>query len=108
MRSNKIRIPETVSVHVHKRSVDYPRDNNGVINSLLHPNFVGRDWNKLKKGDPIFINGFGEVTYYEGEEIYTPVFIGEAAYVEKQIAFSLTSKLEIEISSAWVENFVNL
>jgi aspartoacylase len=40
----------------------------------------------------LFLRHDGEVLRFEGQEFPVPVFINEAAYFEKHIAMSLTSR----------------
>jgi aspartoacylase len=81
-------------------NVDYPRDNNGFSSVIIHPEFEGKDYTPLKIGQPLFITPTGDTIFLDeqsvpealyskleqGEKI-APMFIGEAAYVEKGIAF---------------------
>lgn len=59
---------------------------------MIHPHLQGRDYQELKKGDPLFVTFQGETIFYEDEETVWPVFINEAAYYEKGIAMCLTKK----------------
>ncbi|MFC1586155.1 aspartoacylase [Fibrobacterota bacterium] len=81
--------------------IDYPRGQDGIAAALIHDEFVGKDFSGLTMEQPVFITfdgrviNFGEGKYFpaalvsavaRGEEI-VPFFIGEAAYVEKGMAF---------------------
>ena len=71
---------------------DFPRKNDELF-GMIHPEFLGKDYKKLHKGDPIFIT-FDEEEIFSDTEGYA-VFINEAAYYEKRIAFCLTKKVKI-------------
>tara|TARA_Y100000589_G_scaffold37661_1_gene31492 strand:+ start:5094 stop:5984 length:891 start_codon:yes stop_codon:yes gene_type:complete len=98
-------LPSQISVFVHQKSIDYPRDEKQNINALIHPSRINRDWLSLAKGDPLFLGMDGENIYYEGKDKVYPVFIGEAAYREKRIAMSFTKKEIIKCSRKWIKNF---
>ncbi|BCD62317.1 aspartoacylase [Nitratiruptor sp. YY08-26] len=71
-------------------SRDFPREGEELA-GMIHPEFLGRDYQLLHHGDPIFLRFDEEEIYYEGEPSY-PVFVNEAAYYEKKIAFCLAKK----------------
>jgi aspartoacylase len=72
-------------------SMDFPRDKSGDLAAMVHPHLLGRDYDMVAREDPLFITFEGEVIFYEGEPLYA-VFINEAAYYEKNIAFFLCKK----------------
>ena len=98
-------LPEEICVFVHQNSIDYPRDENSNINALIHPERINKDWDALKKGEPLFLDMAGRSILYKDNEIRYPVFIGEAAYREKRIAMSFTKKEYIKCSEKWIEEF---
>ncbi len=108
LKNNLIAIPKKLIVHVHQGSIDYPRTKNGDINGLIHPERMNKDWKLTKKGDPLFLDIEGNTLRYQGQDIIWPVFIGEAAYKEKNIAMSFTKKEVICSSNDWLENFLEL
>lgn len=75
--------------------IDYPRNENGEIQAMIHPQLQFRDYQALHPGEPIFLTFDGQTIAYEGESIVYPVFINEAAYYEKGIAMCLTQKQQI-------------
>ncbi|WP_200764109.1 aspartoacylase [Nitrosophilus alvini] len=87
---NQYETKETVVYDIVK-TVDYPRTAAGEIEAIIHPSLQDRDYKALNSGDPIFVTFDGKVIPYEGETFY-PVFINEAAYYEKGIAFCLCEK----------------
>lgn len=56
-----------------------------------------RDFEPLRPGAPIFQMFSGEDVLYEGESTIYPIFINEAAYYEKGIAFFQTEKLTLSV-----------
>ncbi len=105
LENNEIKLPSELIAHVHKGSIDYPRDENGNISALIHPERIQKDWMAIKKGDPLFLDLQGKTTHYLGDKMIYPVFIGEVAYKEKNIAMSYTSKEVIYSSNQWAEDF---
>ncbi len=104
LKNSEINLPEEVNVFVHQKSIDYPRDPNFRINALIHPERINKDWQILKKGDPLFLDMYGKSILYDENELVYPVFIGEAAYREKRIAMSFTKKERIKCSESWIED----
>ncbi|HEU5073421.1 MAG TPA: aspartoacylase [Polyangiaceae bacterium] len=91
------RQPEPLEVFVHLRSYDYPRDASGAVMACVHPELQDSDYQRLEHGDPIFLSLEGETAVYEGEGPVFPVFVNEAAYYEKGIAFSVARRETIWI-----------
>ena len=108
LKNNQIRLPKDLFVHVHKESIDYPRDKNGNINALIHPERINQDWKQIKRGDPLFLNINDQTIFYTGDNNIYPVFIGEVAYKEKNIAMSYTRKEVILSAEEWVKEFLSL
>ena len=106
LKNNVITLPNQIVVHVHQGSIDYPRDQNANIIGLIHPARINKDWKPIKGGDPLFIDTQCNVYRYEGKEIIWPVFIGEVAYKEKNIAMSYTKKEVIFSSNDWFQEFI--
>ncbi|XP_068121470.1 N-acyl-aromatic-L-amino acid amidohydrolase (carboxylate-forming)-like [Hyperolius riggenbachi] len=73
--------------------VDFPRDSKGEVEAVIHSELQDKDFAPLKPGDPIFKTLDGKDILYEGEKILYPMFINEAAYYEKKVAFVLTEKV---------------
>ncbi|NET40985.1 aspartoacylase [Okeania sp. SIO2B3] len=85
-------INRDITVYKHLKVVDYPKNKDGEITAMIHPELQGRDYQQLTPGEPIFLTFDGETIYYEEETPTWPVFINEAAYYEKGIAMCLTKK----------------
>ena len=56
-------------------------------------------------GDPLFMDVLGNTKTYLGEDTIWPVFIGEVAYKEKNIAMSYTKKEVINFPNQNCEEF---
>ncbi len=85
-------VPPSLDLYQVHSSIDYPRDRSGELQAMIHPNLQFKDYEPLRYGDPIFLKFTGELILYEGMDTVYPVFINEAAYYEKEVAMSLTSK----------------
>ncbi len=88
-------IPKKCTVYQQLTNVDYPRDEKGEIKAMIAPEI--QDYQPLKNGDRLFVEFSGEQINYQGDSVVYPVFIGEAAYIEKGIAMSLTQKVQINL-----------
>ena len=74
------------------QAIDYPRNEQGEIQAMIHPQLQSRDYEALNPGDPMFLTFDGESVLYEGTSIVYPIFINEAAYYEKGMAMCFTQK----------------
>ena len=108
LKNNLIELPKELVVYVHKCSIDYPRDEKGDIDGIIHPERINQDWKIIKKGDPLFFDSKGIIHRYDGDQSMWPVFIGEVAYKEKKIAMSYTKKEVIGSKQQWVQEFESL
>ncbi|XP_004051707.2 N-acyl-aromatic-L-amino acid amidohydrolase (carboxylate-forming) isoform X2 [Gorilla gorilla gorilla] len=77
--------------------VDFPRTEAGNLAGTVHPQLQDRDFQPLQPGAPIFQMFSGEDLLYEGESTVYPVFINEAAYYEKGVAFVQTEKFTFTV-----------
>ncbi|MBD2450444.1 aspartoacylase [Nostoc sp. FACHB-152] len=77
--------------------IDYPRNEDGEIQAMIHPQLQFRDYEPLNPGEPIFLTFDGKAIAYEGTSTVYPIFINEAAYYEKGIAMCLTQQKILEI-----------
>ena len=100
--------PTHLVVHRHRQSLDLPRHGNGSPAAVIHPLRQHRDWQPIRAGDPLFLGSDGGTITYsppaglENQPVW-PVFINEAAYGEKGIALSLTSRERWPVQSSWTE-----
>ena len=101
-RQGLVRLPDALVVHCHLGSRDLPKAENGEPQALVHPELQGRDWQAISSTQAMFraANGTdrGEA-WVEGE---IPVFVNEAAYAEKSIAFSLTRREVWPVEPTWL------
>jgi aspartoacylase len=100
--------PPGLVVHRHLASLDLPRDGGGWPLACLHPLRQGRDWQPMEPGDPLFRTAAGESIAYEPpagleDQRVWPLFINEAAYGEKRIALSITSRERWTVDPSWAE-----
>ncbi len=88
----------SLTIYQYAGVIDYPRDESGEIQAAIHHQVQSRDYEMLNPGDPLFITFDGAIIVYQGAAPVHPLFIGEAAYLEKGIAMVLTEKKQIQIS----------
>ena len=107
-RQGRLPQPTHLVVHRHCQSLDLPRHGNGSPAAVIHPLRQHRDWQPLRAGDPLFQATDGGTIAYcppaglENQPVW-PVFINEAAYGEKGIALSLTSRERWPVQPSWTE-----
>ena len=105
-RQGRLPQPSHLVVHRHRQSLDLPRHGNGSPAAVIHPLRQHRDWQPMRAGDPLFqANDGGTIAYsppagLENQPVW-PVFINEAAYGEKGIALSLTSRERWPVQPNW-------
>ncbi|WP_353932246.1 aspartoacylase [Okeanomitos corallinicola TIOX110] len=87
----------TLTLYKSISTVDYPRDENGEIQAMIHPQLQFRDYQPLHPGNPLFLTFDDQEILYEGESTVYPIFINEAAYYEKGIAMYFSQKQVIDI-----------
>jgi len=96
------RLPDALVVHRHLGSRDLPKAENGEPQALVHPELQGRDWQDISSTQAMFRAADGTdrgEAWVEGE---IPVFVNEAAYAEKSIAFSLTRREVWPVQPTWL------
>jgi len=87
----------TLTFYQYTEVIDYPRNEDGEIQAMIHPQLQFRDYEPLNPGEPIFLTFDGNAIAYQGTSTVYPIFINEAAYYEKGIAMCLTQKKTLEI-----------
>lgn len=108
-----LRLPRQLVVHRHRSSVDVPREADGSPAACLADQRQGRDWQPIQAGDVLFRSRDGRLIRYnppaelEGMPAW-PVFINEAAYGEKGIALSLTSREVWPLDASWADSLTAL
>ena len=100
--------PDKLVIHRHIKSIDFPKDEEGNIVGYVHSLRQSRDWQELKKDDELFYKLSGETKRFEEYEPYIPVFINEAAYVEKNIAMSFTKRELWNFRQSWKQSLIDL
>ena len=100
--------PEKLIIHRHIKSIDFPRDEKGNIDGYVHTQRQSKDWQELKKDDELFFKLNGEIIRFEEDEPYVPVFINEAAYMEKNIAMSFTKRESWDLKKEWKQSLIDL
>ncbi len=104
VRLREMRPPRQVVVHRHLGSCDVPRGESDQPHALIHQRLQGRDWVPLKPLDAIFQAADGTtVETPQIEHPSIPVFINEAAYAEKHIAFSSTQREVWAMEPQWLQ-----
>ena len=89
-KGKPLSVPPSFTYYSAIGTVDYPRNDKGEIQAMIHPKLQFQDYQPLNPGNPIFITFDGEEIFYQGDETVYPVFINEAAYYEKGTAMCLT------------------
>ena len=84
------------------------KDEKGNIDGFVHSHRQSKDWQELKKNDELFFTLNGETIRFEEDEPYIPVFINEAAYVEKNIAMSFTKRELWDFKKVWKQSLIDL
>jgi len=100
--------PEKLIIHRHIKSIDFPRDEQGNIDGYVHALRQSKDWQEVKKNDELFFKLNEETIRFEEDEPYVPVFINEAAYLEKNIAMSFTKRELWDFKKEWKQSLINL
>jgi aspartoacylase len=88
---------DTLTIYQCIQILDYPRNEMGEIQAMIHPQLQFKDYEAIQPGDPLFLTFDGRTIVYEGTLTVYPVFINEAAYYEKGIAMCLTQKQQINL-----------
>ncbi|MDX2215879.1 MAG: aspartoacylase [Oculatellaceae cyanobacterium bins.114] len=90
-------LTQPLTIYRYIKAIDYPRDQLGEIQAMIHPQLQFKDYQPLHPGDPIFLTFDGQVIIYEEPSTVYPIFINEAAYYEKGIAMYFTEKQQITV-----------
>lgn len=86
-----------LTVYRHVEMLDYPRNEFGEIQGMIHPQIQFKDYEPLHPGEPIFLTFEGKTITYQGISTVYPIFINEAAYYEKGIAMCITQKQQLTV-----------
>lgn len=96
-QGTSLHIPRTLTLHKYVGDIDYPRNEQGELQAMIHPQLQFRDYEALHPGEPMFLTFDGQAIAYEGNSTVYPIFINEAAYYEKGIAMCLTKKKQVTV-----------
>ena len=77
----------------------FPDGSKRALIGRVHKDLEDRDYQELKPGQPIFCTFDAKVIPFTGKKSVYPVFINEAAYYDKNVAFSTTQKSLISTCS---------
>ncbi|XP_077106948.1 N-acyl-aromatic-L-amino acid amidohydrolase (carboxylate-forming) [Ranitomeya variabilis] len=86
-----------VDVYQRVGHVEFPLSPDGEVSAVVHPSLQDQDFSLLLPGDPAFLSLDNKIMPYTGERPVYPVFINEAAYYEKNIAFIVVDKLQVSV-----------
>lgn len=86
-----------IDIYRNLGKVDFPRTSDGDLAGTVHPQLQDHDFEPLKPGEPIFKLFSGEDVLYEGNSTVYPVFINEAAYYEKHVAFLKSERIRVSV-----------
>ncbi|XP_073419501.1 N-acyl-aromatic-L-amino acid amidohydrolase (carboxylate-forming) [Dendrobates tinctorius] len=86
-----------VDVYQRVGHVQFPLSPDGEVSAVIHPSLQDQDFSLLHPGDPAFLSLDNKIIPYTGERPVYPVFINEAAYYEKNIAFIVANKLQVSV-----------
>ena len=75
--------------------IPLPKNPEGEITAMVHPNLQDKDYQPINPGDPLFITLAGETIFYEGESTVYGAFINEAAYYDQKVGLSFMEKTQI-------------
>ena len=107
LENHRINLPSEITLFVHQKSIDYPRNKNHGIDALIHPLRINNDWKSIEEGEPLFLDIDDKEYIYRDKDIIYPLFIGEAAYREKNIAMSFTKKEILKCDQQWINDFLS-
>ncbi|XP_066443028.1 N-acyl-aromatic-L-amino acid amidohydrolase (carboxylate-forming) [Eleutherodactylus coqui] len=77
--------------------VEFPLSSDGEVSAVVHPSLQDQDFSLLRPGDPMFLSLDDKIIPYAGDKPIYPVFINEAAYYEKNIAFIVVEKIQLSV-----------
>lgn len=90
-------LPQSYEAYRYIETIQLPQNAQKERLGMVHKNVQDRDFQPIKKGDPIItLFGGGELCYEGDYEAY-PHFINEAAYYDNNLAMSLAKKIVVSI-----------
>ncbi|MCU0567842.1 MAG: aspartoacylase [Oculatellaceae cyanobacterium Prado106] len=96
-QSTPLPSPTELTLYQYLEPLDYPRNDQGELLAMIHPQLQFQDYQPLNPGDPMFLTFEGDAIAYSGSHTVYPIFINEAAYYEKGVALCLTERVTMTI-----------
>jgi aspartoacylase len=95
-QGSSLSVPSELICYRYVEAIDYPRNQQGELQGMIHPHRQFKDYEPLNPGDPMFLTFDGEAIAYKGKSTVYPIFVSEAAYYEKGIALCLTERVTLQ------------
>lgn len=93
-------IEQTVEIYEEAEDVFYPQDDNEQLLGYIHPEFQGQDFIPIRGKYRPFKTFQGEDVVLESQEERYPIFINEAAYYPRKLAYTLCRKKMLQIDAS--------
>jgi len=77
-------VPRELGVYLDCGKIPWEVDADGFPTACTHTALQGKDYQPLRKGDPVLRHIDGSITCYNGDPSLVPVFVNEAAYYSVQ------------------------
>ncbi|MCG9626622.1 aspartoacylase [Vibrio mediterranei] len=81
----------------YTEEVKAPVGNDGMREAVVHPTLCGRDFEVLRKGEPLLATLSGHDIYWESDNEVYPHFINESAYSDSNIVMALAEKHTVSV-----------
>ncbi len=81
------------------QTVMYPLDANGELGAMIHPALDGKDFSLFSGALQAFMEPSGNVITLPLDGPSYPMFVGEASYYEKNVAFYLMKKRKMSLAN---------
>jgi len=91
--------PREAEVYQFMEKLHLPRNDNGELCGMIHPDLQDKDYHQLAPGDPMFILNTGEPILFDGPEPVHVAFVNEAAYYDQSHGLSLMRKMNLSWDS---------
>jgi succinylglutamate desuccinylase len=93
LETNNLPQKGEVTLYEEIEDVTYPCDENGTLQAYIHKDFQGKDFQAIKGNYTPFQTFSGKEIQHQTPETLYPIFINEAAYYPKRLAFTLCRKV---------------
>ena len=101
IKNGEGRFPDFLIIHRHIKNIDFPRDDKGSPHSFIHHALQDKDWRPISFGSPLFQSAEGAILRMSEMKSLVPVFINEAAYLEKNISLGFTKREVWTFTNKW-------